>query len=64
MFPSLCFKINENQLALEVGILELPNWVDQYGLSEAPENVQNTPAAIDRNEIFIKMTLAMMRALD
>jgi hypothetical protein len=29
LLPSLLFKINENQLALEAAILELTNWVEQ-----------------------------------
>jgi hypothetical protein len=27
LFPSLLFKLNENQLALEAAIMELSNWV-------------------------------------
>ncbi len=29
LLPSLLFKRNENQLALEVAILELSDWVEQ-----------------------------------
>jgi hypothetical protein len=29
LLPSLLFKINENQLALEATTLELSNWVEQ-----------------------------------
>lgn len=28
LLPSLLFKINENQLALEAAIMELSNWVE------------------------------------
>lgn len=31
LLPSLLFKLNENQLALEAAILELSNWVEQRG---------------------------------
>ncbi|EJM68818.1 hypothetical protein PMI30_01260 [Pseudomonas sp. GM50] len=61
LLPSLLYKINENQLALEAGILELSNWVEQRGSSEVAENVRSALAAIDRNEEFIKkMTLAVL----
>lgn len=61
LLPSLLFKINENQLALEAAILELSNWVErQRGSSEVADNVRGALAAIDRNEEFIKMTLAVL----
>ncbi|MHA6180451.1 hypothetical protein [Pseudomonas mohnii] len=60
LLPSLLFKINENQLALEAAIMELSNWVEQRGASEVAENVRGALEAIDRNEEFIKMTLAVM----
>jgi hypothetical protein len=31
LLPSLLFKINENQLALEAAIMELSNWFEQRG---------------------------------
>lgn len=31
LLPSLFFKINQNQLALEAAIMELTNWVEQRG---------------------------------
>ena len=37
--PSLLFKINENQLALEATIMELSNRVEQRG----PANVADNP---------------------
>ncbi len=58
--PSLLFKINENQLALEAAIMELTNWVEQRGSAEVADNVRGALVAIDRNEEFIKMTLAVM----
>ncbi|WP_390959996.1 hypothetical protein [Pseudomonas moorei] len=58
LLPSLLSKLNENQLALEVVILELSNWVEQRGA--VADNVRGALVAIDRNEEFIKMTLAVM----
>ena len=60
LLPSLLFKINENQLALEAAILELSNWVEQRGAADVADNVRCALEAIDRNEEFIKMTLAVM----
>lgn len=62
LFPSLLFKINKNQLALEAVIMELSNWVEQRGAAEVADNVRGALEAIDRNEEFIKMTLAVMMA--
>ncbi len=33
LLPSLLFKINQNQLALEAAIMELTLWVEQRGVS-------------------------------
>jgi hypothetical protein len=60
LLPSLLFKINENQLALEAAIMELTNWVEQRGAADVAENVRGALDAIDHNEEFIKMTLAVM----
>ena len=60
LLPSLLFKINENQLALEAAILELTNWVAQRGSGDVADNVRGALTAIDRNEEFIKMTLAVL----
>lgn len=59
LLPSLLFKINENQLALEAAIMELTNWVEQRGAADVADNVRGALEAIDRNEEFIKMTLAV-----
>jgi len=64
LFPSLPFKINENQLALEAAIMELSNWVEQRGSADVADNVGGALEAIDRNEEFIKMTLAVMMTPD
>ena len=60
LLPSLLFKINENQLALEAAIMELTLWVEQRGSADVAENVRSSLAALDRNEEFIKMTLAVL----
>lgn len=59
LLPSLLFKLNENQLA---PILELSNWVEQRGSADVADNVRGALEAIDRNEEFIRMTLAVMMA--
>jgi hypothetical protein len=60
LLPSLLYKINENQLALEAAIMELSNWVEQRGAADVADSVRGALVAIDRNEEFIKMTLAVM----
>ncbi|SDO58415.1 hypothetical protein SAMN04489798_3327 [Pseudomonas arsenicoxydans] len=60
LLPSLLFKINENQLALEAAIMELSNWVEQRGAADVADNVRGAMDTIDKNEEFIKMTLAVM----
>ena len=57
LLPSLLFKINENQLALEAAILELSKWVEQRGSAEVANNVRDVLDTCDRNEGFIKITL-------
>lgn len=60
LLPSLLFKINENQLALEAAIMELSNWAEARGSADVAENVRGALDTIDRNEEFIKMTLAVL----
>ncbi|MCK8655463.1 hypothetical protein [Pseudomonas umsongensis] len=60
LLPSLLYKINENQLALEAAIMELSNWVEQRGASDVAENVRGALDTIDKNEEFIKLTLAVL----
>ncbi|UVL38714.1 hypothetical protein LOY55_21000 [Pseudomonas sp. B21-040] len=60
LLPSLLFKINENQLALEAAIMELSNWVELQGAADVADNVRYALEAIDKNEEFIKITLALM----
>jgi len=60
LLPSLLYKINENQLALEAAIMELALWVEQRGSGDVANNVRGALVAIDRNEEFIKMTLSVL----
>ncbi|MNN95940.1 hypothetical protein D3C81_2148280 [compost metagenome] len=60
LLPSLLFKINENQIALEAAIMELTIWVEQRGSAEVADSVRGALVTIDRNEDFIKMTLAVL----
>lgn len=62
LLPSLLFKINENQPALEAAILELSNWVEARGSADVAENVRSALDTIDKNEEFIKLTLAVLMA--
>ena len=62
LLPSLLFKLNENQLALEAAILEPSNWVEGADRADVADNVRGALDTIDRNEEFIKMTLAVMMA--
>ncbi len=64
LLPSLLSKINENQLALEAAIMELTNWVEQQGGTDIADNVRGALDAIDRNEEFIKLTLAVLMTPD
>ena len=64
LLPSLLSKLNENQLALEAAIMELTNWVEQRGAADVAENVHAALDAIDKNEEFIKLTLALLMTPD
>ena len=64
LLPSLLYKINENQLALEAAILELSNWVEAYGSADIADNVRGALDTIDKNEEFIKLTLAVIMTPD
>ncbi|MHC8363765.1 hypothetical protein ACYZUA_26480 [Pseudomonas sp. LS2P72] len=64
LLPSLLLKINENQLALEAAIMELSNWVKMRGSADVADNVRGALDTIDRNEEFIKITLAVLMTPD
>jgi len=60
LLPSLLFKINENQLALEAAIMELMLWVEKRGSGEVGGNVREGLETIPNNEEFINTTLAVL----
>jgi hypothetical protein len=60
LLPSLLYKINQNQLALEAAIMELTLWVEHRGSAEVAGNVRGALDTISRNEEFINMTLAVL----
>ena len=60
LLPSLLFKINQNQLALEAAIMELTLWVEQRGCGEVGGNVRGALQTITKNEDFINLTLAVL----
>ncbi|WP_059182877.1 hypothetical protein [Pseudomonas sp. URMO17WK12:I11] len=60
LLPSLLLKINENQLALEAAIMELTPWIEQQGATQVGGNERGALQTIDKNEEFIKMTLALL----
>lgn len=62
LLPSLLFKINGNQLAVEAAIMEHTLWVEQRRSAEVAGNVRGALDTISRNEKFINMTLAMLMA--
>ncbi|MEX5684674.1 MULTISPECIES: hypothetical protein [Pseudomonas] len=62
LLPSLLFKINQNQLALEAAIMELANWVGQRGSSDVADNVRGALDTISKNEQFINLSLAVLMA--
>ena len=59
LLPSLLFKINQNQLALEAAIMALTLWVEQRGSGEVGGNVRGALATISKKEDFINMMLAV-----
>ena len=60
LLPSLLFKINQNQQAIEAAIMELTLWVEQRGSGEVGGNVRGALQTISKNEEFINMTLAVL----
>ena len=64
LLPSLLSKFNENLLAIEASIMEITNWVEQQGGTEVAENVRGALDTLDRNEEFIKLTLAVLMTPD
>lgn len=64
LLPSPLSKFNENLLAIEASIMELTNWVEQQGGAEVAENIRGALDTIDKNEEFIKLTLAVLMTPD
>jgi hypothetical protein len=64
LLPSLLYKINQNQLALEAAIMELTLWVEQRGSAKVAGNVRGALDTINKNEEFINLTLAIHKAQD
>ncbi|MCA4963932.1 hypothetical protein [Pseudomonas sp. Y24-6] len=64
LLPSLQYKINENQLALEASIMELTLLVEQRCSADVAGNLRGALHTIDKNEKFIKMTLAVLMTPD
>lgn len=64
LLPSLLSKLYENQIALEAAILDLANWVEQKDSAEVADNVRGALDAIDRNEEFVRLTLALLQTPD
>ncbi|WP_339429824.1 hypothetical protein [Pseudomonas taetrolens] len=62
MRPSLPYKLNENQLALEAAIMELSNWVEARGSADVAVDVRGALDTIDRNEELIKLILAVLKS--
>lgn len=60
LIPSLLFKINQSQLALEAAIMELTLWGEKRGAGEVGGNVRGALATINKNDEFINMTLAVL----
>ena len=60
LLPSLLFKLNENQLALESAIVELSTWVEQQGSADIADHVRSTLDPLDHNHEFISMALAVL----
>ena len=42
--------------------MELSNWVEARGATDIADNIRGALDTIDKNEEFIKMTLAVMMA--
>jgi hypothetical protein len=57
LLPSLLYKINQNQFALEATIMELTLGVEQRGSAEVAGNLRGALDTISKNEEFINMTL-------
>ena len=60
LLPSLLCKLDENQLALGGCHHGLSNWVEARGSADVADNVRDALDTFDKNEKFIKLTLAVL----
>lgn len=60
VFPSLLFKINQNELALEAVVMALTLCVERNRSDDIAQNVRGTIGVIDWSKEFINMTLAVL----
>ncbi|WP_202368168.1 hypothetical protein [Pseudomonas sp. MWU318] len=60
LIPSLLFKINQNQLALEAAIMELTLWIEHHHPGEVGGNVRGALETIGSNEEFITLSIAVL----
>lgn len=58
LIPSLLFKLNENQIALEAAIMELVLWIEQRGSTDVGGNVRGVLSTIEDNLEFITLGIA------
>ena len=58
LLPSLLFKLNENQIALEAAIMELVLWVEQRGSTDVGGNVRGALSTIEDNLEFMTLGIA------
>jgi len=54
LLPSVPFKINENQFALEAAIMVLTLCVEHRGAAEVGGSIRGALQTIDKNEEFIE----------
>lgn len=48
LLPSLLYKLNDNQRALEAAIMEPSNWVEQRGSVSVADNIRGALEAIEK----------------
>jgi len=64
LLPSLLFKINQNQVALEAAIMELTLWVEQRGSAEVAGNVRGALDTNQQKRRVLNITLAVLMVLE
>ncbi|WP_432755591.1 hypothetical protein [Pseudomonas sp. WMBT8] len=61
LLPSPLSKINENQPALEAAIMELTNWVEQWGRFQAGTDLGNRLTLIKHHAGSLELELTRIR---